>query len=159
MAELIVLRALMRIGKHRIRFGYFLEFFLCLLVAWVAVGVMLQREFAVSLLNFFFPGIAVNTEQLVIVLFAVQDRRSFGFQIFLCISKKAPLPRSGRRGFRPEKAVFFRRLFLNLSEVGINHVIFLFAAITAAAVGCRVVCRLFLCSLLLRRSLRIHCFR
>ena len=43
MAKLVVLGALLRVGKDRLGFGDLLEFFFCLFVAWIAVRMILQR--------------------------------------------------------------------------------------------------------------------
>ena len=41
MAELVILRLLLRVGKDLVGFVYFLEFFLCLSIAWVQIRVVL----------------------------------------------------------------------------------------------------------------------
>jgi len=71
-AELIVLGALLRVGEDLIGFGNFLELLLRLLVAGVAVRVMLERELPISFFNLVFAGVAINTEQFVIVFLVAQ---------------------------------------------------------------------------------------
>ena len=76
MAKLVVLRSLLPVGEDRVGFGYFLEFFFCLLVAGISVGVMLQRQFSVGLFDLIFAGGTINAKQFVVVLLAVQARSS-----------------------------------------------------------------------------------
>lgn len=49
MAELVILRLLLRVGKDLVGFVYFLEFFLCLSIAWVQIRVVLLAAFLKAL--------------------------------------------------------------------------------------------------------------
>jgi hypothetical protein len=62
MTELIVLRAFLCIGEHRISLGDFFEFFFRRFVARVPIGMVLQGRFAISFLDFIFAGSAANAE-------------------------------------------------------------------------------------------------
>ena len=52
MSEPVILSAFLRITEHGIRFGRFLEALFSLMVSWIAVRMVLQREFAISALDF-----------------------------------------------------------------------------------------------------------
>jgi hypothetical protein len=66
-AELVVARALLRVGEDLVRLGDLLERLLGLLVAGVAVGVVLERELAVRLLDVVLGGALRQTEHVVVV--------------------------------------------------------------------------------------------
>src|SRR5262249_18266919 len=66
-AELIVLRAAFLVTQHVVGFLHFLEARFRLLVAGVAVGVILARELAVSLLDLILAGATLDTERFVVV--------------------------------------------------------------------------------------------
>src|SRR6185503_20358592 len=66
-AELVVGRALARVGQHLIGFLALLEFLLGLLVAGVAVRVVLHRHAAIGLLDLVLGGVAVDAQHRVIV--------------------------------------------------------------------------------------------
>ena len=68
-AELVVLLTFLRIVKNIVGLGSLLELLLRLFVAGVAVGVILDGDAAVSLLDIVFAGILVDAEHLVIISF------------------------------------------------------------------------------------------
>ena len=69
MAELVVLGPFLRIGKHLVGFGQFLETVLCNLIAGILVGMILDSESSVGLLDLGFGSVAVNLEDFVIIAF------------------------------------------------------------------------------------------
>jgi len=70
-AILVVGRALVGVGQHLVGLFGFLEFGLGVLgcVTLVAVRVMLHRELAISLLDFFFRGVLGDAQDVVKVSF------------------------------------------------------------------------------------------
>merc|ERR1719171_3171721 len=64
-AEMAV--ALPRVAERGIGLGYLLELFFCHLVPWVLVGVKLERQLAIRLLDFIFPRTLPNAERSVVV--------------------------------------------------------------------------------------------
>jgi hypothetical protein len=70
MAELVVRRALLGVREHLVRFLGLLELgFRALVLALVAVRVVLHRELAISLLDFFIRGVLGDAQDFVIVSF------------------------------------------------------------------------------------------
>src|SRR5579863_3354101 len=67
MAETVVAHPLLGIAEHLVSFGGFLEPFLGLLVAGVAVWVILHRQLAVSRFQILRGHGALNAENLVVV--------------------------------------------------------------------------------------------
>ena len=65
----VVGRALLRIGKHAVGFGRFLELFFRRVVARIAVRMKLQRQLAVGALQLLLSRAAVNAEHFVIIAF------------------------------------------------------------------------------------------
>src|SRR5690606_35292318 len=66
-AEAVVARALLLVGKDRIRFGGLLEALFGLCVARIAIGVVLQRELAIRALDFVVGRAALDAQNLVVV--------------------------------------------------------------------------------------------
>ena len=66
-AEAVVEPALLRVGEDRVGLGRFLERFLGLVVAGIAVGMVLQRQLAVRALDLLFGRRALDAEDLVVV--------------------------------------------------------------------------------------------
>ena len=77
-AVLVVGGALLRVAQHFVGFLAFLEFLFRSLgrVTLVAVGVVLHRQLAISLLDFFFRGVLGNPKNLVVVFFCHMGRPS-----------------------------------------------------------------------------------
>ncbi len=69
-AILVVSRALLPVGQSLVSFLRFLELLLRLRIVRIAVGVVLHRQFAISLLDLFLGGVAVDAEDFVIVALA-----------------------------------------------------------------------------------------
>ena len=69
MAEAIVGGALLRVAQDAVRFGGFLEFFLGLVIAGIAIGMVLQRQLAVGGLERRLVAIAGDAENFVIIAF------------------------------------------------------------------------------------------
>ena len=65
--EAVISSAFLRIAEGFVGFAKFLEFFLGILVAGILVRMILERELAVSLFNFFFRSIPQNAEHLVVI--------------------------------------------------------------------------------------------
>src|SRR6185436_7884379 len=68
--EAIVAGALVAVAEDRVGLGGFLEFFLGLLVALVAIGVELQRQLAIRALDLLIGRGAGDLEDFVVVAFA-----------------------------------------------------------------------------------------
>jgi len=68
-AEVVGL-ALLGVAEHGVGFGDFLELLLRLLVARIAVGVVLERELAVSLLDLVLRSRAADSEDFIVVFVA-----------------------------------------------------------------------------------------
>ena len=68
LAELIVLLALIRVGKHGVGLGDLLELFLGLLIAGVFVGMVFEGQLAVGFFDFIGRGVLGNPEDAVIIL-------------------------------------------------------------------------------------------
>src|SRR5688500_7706287 len=69
MAEPVITRALFLIGKHGISLGRFLELILGFLIARILVGVILQRQLSIRLLDLFDRRRASDAEDLVVIPF------------------------------------------------------------------------------------------
>src|SRR5256885_1424034 len=69
MPEPIVCGSLLRIAQNAVGFGGFFEFFLGVLVARIAVGVILQRPLAIGGLHHPIVRVADDPEDLVIIAF------------------------------------------------------------------------------------------
>jgi hypothetical protein len=68
LTELIVLAFFIGIGKDRVGFGDFLEFFLGFLISGVLVGVEFESLLAVSLFYRVRRGVLLHAEQSVVIL-------------------------------------------------------------------------------------------
>ena len=68
-AELVVAGSAGRVRENLVGLGGFLELPLGIVVPGVLVGVMLEGQLAVGLLDVLFPGIAVDPQNLVVVAF------------------------------------------------------------------------------------------
>jgi len=82
MAEAVVERALFRVGQHGIGFGDLFEFFLSLRLVGIAVGVILQRQFAIGALDLLLASGASDSQHFVIVAFSVTGQNGL-FLFFL----------------------------------------------------------------------------
>src|SRR5262249_16344693 len=92
MAELVILRALLRIAEDGIRLRDFLEALLRVFVSGVAVGMILERQLAVNLFDLFFAGVTRYAEDFVIIALAVQFSPSSKTGKFISLyNGKAPL--------------------------------------------------------------------
>ena len=69
MTELVVLGPLLRVGKHFVGLGEFLELVLGTLVTRIFIGMILDGLFAEGLLDLGFRGVSMDTENLVIIAF------------------------------------------------------------------------------------------
>src|SRR5690606_31968427 len=69
-AKSVISRALLRIGKHRVCFGAFLEFFLRLGISRILIRLILHGKFAVRRLYFAVACRSRNGQNLVIISFA-----------------------------------------------------------------------------------------
>src|SRR5208283_4723605 len=74
--EAVILRAPLGIGKDLISLVEFLELLLGPFIARVAIGMKLNGETAVGLLQFVFAGAAIDTEDFVIVAFMCWRHRA-----------------------------------------------------------------------------------
>jgi hypothetical protein len=72
MTEAVIVRAFLCVAQNGIRFGSFFKFFFGFAITWIAVGVVLERQLAISALDFLLGGAARNTEDVVVVPFSVQ---------------------------------------------------------------------------------------
>jgi hypothetical protein len=70
MSEAIVTRALVGVGEDGIRFGAFLERLFGRLVAWIAIRMVLQRQLAVSALDFLFARVAADAKHGIVIALA-----------------------------------------------------------------------------------------
>lgn len=66
---LVVLRALVRVGKNGIRLVRFLEFLLSRLVSRIRIGVVLLRQLIVCFLDRSRVGVLVNAQNLIVISF------------------------------------------------------------------------------------------
>ena len=71
-SKAVVICAFLRIAQNRVGFGSFFELFFRFFVPRIPIGVILERKFAVSALDFLVGGIARNSEHFVVVPFSVQ---------------------------------------------------------------------------------------
>ena len=69
-AVLVVSRALLPVGQGLVGFLRFLELFLRFRIVRIAVGVVLHRQLAISLLDLFLGCVAVDAEDFVVVALA-----------------------------------------------------------------------------------------
>src|SRR5271155_250407 len=67
--ETVILRAPLGIGEDLVGLVEFLETFLGVLVAGIAIGMKLNGETAIGLLQFDFAGAAIDTENFVVIAF------------------------------------------------------------------------------------------
>ena len=74
MPEAIVKRALLRIGKHGIGFGDFLEALFRIWIIRVAIGMVLHRELAICAFQFLIAYGAAHGQYFVIVAFCVRGQ-------------------------------------------------------------------------------------
>jgi hypothetical protein len=72
MTVLIVLCSLVRVRKYLVRLRNQLKGFFRLFVSGVPIGMMLKRKFSVRLLDLILAGIATDSQQLIVIFFAVQ---------------------------------------------------------------------------------------
>ena len=104
-AELVVLRALLRVGQHLIGLVDLLEAFLRFLVARVDIGMVLLGEGAVRLFDRGVVRIFVYAQNLIIVSFSHMSP-FFSFTIY------PSMARYGRRaGSHPAPSVYRRKLY------------------------------------------------
>src|ERR1700730_7052356 len=96
MPEAIVLGASLRVGENLIGLVEFLELFLGLLVAGVAIGMVLDRQTPVRLLKLVFGGAARNAQYFVIVPFSFRRHRA-AILIYLRPGSKRHLRDANRR--------------------------------------------------------------
>lgn len=67
MAELVILRLLLRVGKNLVGFVYFLEFFLCLSIAWVQIRVVLFGSLSKGAFYFGLGSVFIDSQYFVII--------------------------------------------------------------------------------------------
>src|SRR5262249_13251037 len=70
MPEPVITRATFGVRENAIRLVDLFKLFLRLVAAGVAVGMILQRQFSVSALQFLIRGIPADAEHLIIISFA-----------------------------------------------------------------------------------------
>src|SRR4051812_45044834 len=66
-AEFVILCSFLRVAQHFVRFVYFLEFFIRILIIWVQIRVVFPGKLAISLLNFLVACSFIEPENLIIV--------------------------------------------------------------------------------------------
>ena len=66
-AELVILRLLLRVGKDLVGFVYFLEFFLCLSIAWVQIRVVLLGSLSKGAFYFGLGSVFIDSQYFVII--------------------------------------------------------------------------------------------
>ncbi len=71
MAEAVIARAFLLVGQDRVCLAAFLELFLRVGIVRIAVGMVLQRQFAISALDLDIGRGATDTEYLVVIAFSV----------------------------------------------------------------------------------------
>src|SRR5712692_4903718 len=151
MPEAIVLGASLRVGENLIGLVEFLEFFLGLLVAGVAIGMVLDRQTAVRLLKLVFGGATPDAQYFVIVPFSFRGHRAT-ILIYLRSGSKRHLSDANRCANQER--------LLHFLEIGVDDIFLLLfrrtggctASVTRiAAVGVRT-------SPLLRPGLAVHRF-
>ncbi len=74
MTKPVVGSALVRVGQHGIGFADFLELLLCVRIIWIAVRMVLEREFAIRALQFDFGYGTAYAEYLVVIAFCVRGQ-------------------------------------------------------------------------------------
>ncbi len=74
MAELVVLRAFLRVAEDIVRLGRLLEFLLGFLVAGILVGMVLDGLLAIGLLYFIGSGVFGDTKHLIVISFFCHSR-------------------------------------------------------------------------------------
>jgi hypothetical protein len=77
MAEAIISCALFGIGENGVSLAAFFEFFFCVGIVGIAVGVVLQRQLAIGALDFLVARAAGNPENFVVVAFYVAGQNCF----------------------------------------------------------------------------------
>ena len=65
--ELVILRLLLRVGKDLVGFVYFLEFFLCLSIAWVQIRVVLLGSLSKGAFYFGLGSVFIDSQYFVII--------------------------------------------------------------------------------------------
>ena len=65
--ELVILRLLLRVGKNLVGFVYFLEFFLCLSIAWVQIRVVLLGSLSKGAFYFGLGSVFIDSQYFVII--------------------------------------------------------------------------------------------
>jgi hypothetical protein len=83
-AVAIVGGALFRVGEHSVSFAYFFEFFFGIRIIRIAVGMILERKFAVGALEFYFRNRAGHAQYFVVIAFCVGGQNMPFF--IMCIS-------------------------------------------------------------------------
>jgi hypothetical protein len=78
--EAVVARALLAVGKNRIRFAAFLEALLGLRIVGIAIGMVLQRQLAIGALDFLVVGRAADAQNFVVIAFYVGGQNGLPFQ-------------------------------------------------------------------------------
>src|SRR5580704_11805072 len=73
-AVAVVGGALIGVGEHGIGFAAFLEFFLCVGIVGIAVGMKLQRELAIDALELDLGNRPAHTQNLVVIAFCVRGQ-------------------------------------------------------------------------------------
>ena len=71
-AESVIVCPFLRVTQDRVRFGRFFKPLFSFFVSWIAVGVVLERQFAISAFDFLIARVARNAKDVVIVAFSVQ---------------------------------------------------------------------------------------
>ena len=75
-SEAIVGGALIGVAEDGVSFGAFLEFFFCVGIVGIAIGMVLERELAVGALDLLLGRSAGDAQHLVVIAFHVRRNRS-----------------------------------------------------------------------------------
>ena len=70
MPEPVIPAALLRVGENGVCLGRFLETFLGGMIARVAIGIILKRQFAIGALDLLIVGVFGNAQNVVVIAFA-----------------------------------------------------------------------------------------
>ena len=71
-AEPVIVYSFLRVTQDRVRFGRFFKLLFSFFVSWIAVGVVLERQFAISAFDFLIARVARNAKDVVVISFSVQ---------------------------------------------------------------------------------------
>ena len=108
-AKAVIGGALLGIAERLIRFADFLEFLLGLFVAGVLVGMIFQREFALSLLHLLVRSFPRNTEHFVVIALGHSGDSDSGLEVSGVSAAGGPLLTTTRAGRSRRSASLYPR--------------------------------------------------